>query len=262
MKTSTKLFIIFLISIPVSLVVFNMMLKNELIAGNLTQVQYYNSDFNYIEKKLPPFKYLVIDGAMVSGDTTNNKRYKRDADWQPKIQISLIADSITKTSRFRYLRNYADFLRTRVHNDTLFISFYKKVIADRFNSYGDNYVNDLIKINAPNTKLVSVRSALVNLDNMKASSPVDSLALISAGKNTFKINYLNVNRLNVEIKNSAKVVINENNNHINSLYYSMLNNGHLQVEANTVKHFYPGKADSLARISLSGNANDLKKMLK
>lgn len=67
MKTSTKLIIALFATVPLCIVAYGYLLKQQFKAGNFAQNIYHSSP-NYTFKALPPFEHVVVDGNLF---TTN-----------------------------------------------------------------------------------------------------------------------------------------------------------------------------------------------
>src|SRR5476651_1598151 len=124
MKRSTKIFILALLWIPVSLVTYNLLLRKQYLAGNLklepSKLLRDNPE-SYVIFKLPKFKYVVVSGRVISGKSGAGVMTALAS--YPDIEI--IGDS-TKSPFAQVNKYYKSLYNTNLVNDTLYIHFYRE----------------------------------------------------------------------------------------------------------------------------------------
>lgn len=251
MKTSTKLLIIFFSCIPISLWAYNYILKNEYTAGRFTRDYYPDWQFNYVERKTPDFKYIVIDGALRSPGNT-------PSDWKPRILIDSSKTSSQQHNTITIAGGYEQLFQTTVKNDTLYITFFTKNDPRNIDNSGIDGVG-LVKINA--AKVLSVKASNAYISIVGKLSGADSLTLATPNNGQFDIYNLKINKLNIDGSGYAQLNI-EETNHIRNLYYTLGDSSILRLKSHPVQQFHPGKIDSRAGIEITGKAIDLQKNLR
>ena len=147
-------------------------------------------------------------------------------------------------------------VKQTVVNDTLYISFHKKIKydADPYPPY-DPYI---ININAVDLHQLDGSFAQFNVD--ASVVPARQLKVSMAGKGNLSINGMTADRLDLAVKDLFEVNLSANS--INNLYYTIQGNGKLTMDIYTAKHFYPGKIDSLAWMEIKGKGLEMQQYLK
>ena len=258
MKTSTKLLIIFFSCIPISLVAYNVLLRNEFKRGNFTRDYYLDESNTLVRQKMAPFKHIVIIGF---GGTIQRRSITY---WKPRLSIGnfiKIENADHQPGNYvNVIKQYKDNVKATVKNDTLFISF---EIITKHSNLGD--FNDsapgrnLVEIEGDNVLSVNTNSADVMIRNKPSN--IDSLKFIIRGGGHYDINNLAVNNLSLEAKDSSYFAIYKNNK-IKSLNYSLLDKSWLNLEEHPVQKFCPGKVDVMAKIQITDKASYLQKQLR
>src|SRR5690606_17628772 len=106
------------------------LLKQQFDAGNfVTNVYSYHPKYTF--KPLPAFKHLVIDGnlyVMRERDITRSidqpvkhQNGTFSVQWNAPIEFT----SSQKENGYNVLAGYEDIVKTKIQNDTLYISFFK-----------------------------------------------------------------------------------------------------------------------------------------
>ncbi|MDB5129470.1 hypothetical protein [Mucilaginibacter sp.] len=245
MKTSTKLLIIFFACIPASLWAYNSLLKKQLQAHNIVLELRPDPNQQYTEIKLPHFKYLVVNGSLTYGS-----KNEKNANWRPPIQVGQFNDNF-----INILRGYADIVKHRISNDTLYVTFHKNAVYDE-SSYM-YYQSDVVRIGTNDLHSVDVSYGRFNIyGNLHTDNNVK---ITVDGKSNLDFQGLLADRLDLTLKDSSEV--NAQQNKINDFYYNLPKKGRLTVDVYSAKHFHPGTIDSLAWISVQGKAGDVKQLL-
>lgn len=257
MKTSTKLLIIFFSCIPLSLLAYNLLLKNEFTNKNFVREYYLDPSSTFVRKQLTNFKHIVISG--INGQVNRGSI----TYWCPRISIGNIKNSPAANQHTRnyinVVKQYQSNVNVKVKNDTLFISF--NVKAEDSNSdlsELSNSANDLIQINTDNIESVNAVSAYVTIGNNLSATGY--IKLLIAGHGHYDVNNLNIDKLDITASDSSFFNIYQNNS-IKNLSYSLLGNGALNLYEHPVQKFNPIQVDSLAGIQLNDKALNLQKRL-
>jgi hypothetical protein len=250
MKTSTKLLIIFLACIPASLWAYNSLLKKQLDSHNIVLELRPDPDQQYNEEKLPPFKYLVVNGSL-----TFNDGKSPDINWLPKVGLGNSGQK-TATNNVSILKQYANIVKHHIAHDTLYLSFNNSVKYDA-GEYGF-YQPDIVKINVAD--LQEVNSSFTRLSINTGIVPALLFKVVVANKSNLMMNGLIADKLDLTVKDSSEADL--NGNIINNLYYAIPGKGKLTMDIYTAKHFYPGKIDSLAWMEIKGKGLEMQQYLK
>jgi len=245
MKTSTKLLTILFIGIPVALFIYNWLLKEQYAAGKLEEVKYVDVlEDRLLERDVPAFKYLVIDGALRSGKSKDPGPYVED--WSMNITILNVRDN--QKQKIKVNKLYANMLQTRINNDTLFVSFYRN---KRISNFPSRWYNRLLTIQTPN----NVNSITSRNGNYTIQSFIsNNFKLISGEGSSVTFDNSTFDRLEI-IARDRQVSISANNK-VKELYYSLSNDSRLDIDdtGKNISKFMPGRIDTSATISLTGKA--------
>ena len=144
MKTSTKLLIVLFACLPLSMVAYAYLLKQQFNEGNFYQNINQNQP-NYIFKSLPPFKHVVVDGNLYIVDEsplTRDPKIKIANDFTGTRTISIQYNQLiefTTTKKeigYNVLANFENIVKTKIKNDTLYISLFKLISRNaKFETY-------------------------------------------------------------------------------------------------------------------------------
>jgi hypothetical protein len=257
MKTSTKLLIIFFSCIPISLVAYNVLLRNEFKRGDFTRDYYLDESNTLARQKMAPFKHIVIIGF---GGTIQRRSITY---WRPRISIGNfinIGSADHQPGNYvNVIKQYKENVKATVKNDTLFISFEimtKHSNLGDFNDYAPS--GNLVEIEGDHVLSVNANSADVMIRDKPSN--IDSLNFIVTGGGHYDINNLDVNKLSLAAKDSSYFAIYKNNK-IKSLNYSLLDKSRLNLEEHPVQQFYAGKVDGTATMEITDKASYLQKQL-
>lgn len=256
MKLSNKLLLLFFISIPVSLFAYNWLLREQFLAGNIKEVKYemWNSS-DYVQTKLPEIRHLVIDGAFNSGDP-DFPGGAVSVNWKPNIQIDY--NKRRKNNDLQIDKLFKDMAHTRIKGDTLFVSFYRK---ERIKN-NDNFYSRQFFLKVRLNNLMSVKGASGNFNINGPFDNKDSVRF-SVTSGSLTINNIKANEVQVTADSGAYVNV-PGNNIIGKLSYSLLNKSELRINdlGTNISSMKAVRLDSLAGISISGNAKDMKQYLQ
>jgi len=279
MKTSTKLLIAFFLSIPIALFAHNWLLKKQYLAGHLI-TNYYDDSGDYVYTMLPKFKYLVINGAITSGDLHNGGIGYRSFNPQTNITIE---PNTKKGQSVGILKTYESLLNTKLSHDTLYIWFYRKALIRqgdywRFNHqlltvYLDSTTTNITAANA-NYQLSSTVTTYFSskTGSRQSSVPAEFIRQLNKHQLTLTIHNgaLNINDLATDTVNtlatdSANIYMGQNNL-IKQFNYSLISKAHLTIEyGQNIKAYNEIRADPYTRMELNyvfiGSAAYTKKYL-
>lgn len=251
MKTSNKLLIIFFSCIPLSLLAYNALLKQEYNAGNFVSKFYPDGNSNYQETKLPAFKHVVING-LIKSPNIESYQFR-----MPVISISN-TNSYPKggsnQNRIRIISQYAEILKTAIKNDTLYVSFFTKGTNNDI-GIGENR---LVEIKA--NDVISVSTRYANVSILDKPSSADSLKLTVGDNSHYDLNNLDIKNLDIYSTDMGQYNIYSNNN-IRNLNYSLLANSVLHVEGHPIQQYNAGKVDGNASIEIKDKALTVQKNL-
>lgn len=127
MKTSNKLLIVFFILIPSMLLAFNLMLKDQLVKGNIIKRRMTDNP-PLAEVQLQPFRHLVVNGQLMY------RRGNREKSLGQRQQVDIF---VGKDKRFN-LKVYdtkKDLPELVYKGDTLFLSFRLTNLNDQSQRY-------------------------------------------------------------------------------------------------------------------------------
>ncbi|WP_184547355.1 GIN domain-containing protein [Mucilaginibacter sp. FT3.2] len=257
MKTSTKLIIILFTCIPVSLLAYNLLLKNEYNNGNFYRDLYPKNTLDYIPiAQLPAFKHIVIDGSLKIPVDGGFETWM----WMARVWVGHNDEKTNTGSRntISVIKELRSNLITTVKNDTLFISFSVKSKYD--NSVRNwNNESDIVRISANNVSSIRANSAKVTIGNNPGST--DSLKLTVADQSHYDVNNLSIKYLNITAADSSYLNI-WKNNHVSTLNYSLKGKSSLNIDEHPVQHFNALQVDSAAKIQITGKARLMQKQLQ
>jgi len=252
MKTSTKLIIILLISVPASLWAYSFLLKKRVDAhAFVLELKQEHLDENFTKKDLPPFKHVVIDGTLVMGERKNVTRF---INWQPRVTIGDYSQSSKNT--IRVLKGFEPVVKTMVSNDTLYITFSKEVPTKIKNYNEDNYYNEIAKVSIKDLRSFTGSFGQFYLN---VSPDIRSLKLDMAGTGSLELNGILLKKANITLHDSATATLNKVKYY--DLYLNLLDKSRVTVDDNSAKHFHALQVDTGAVMIMIGKANKLKAVL-
>ncbi len=271
MKTSTKLLIAFFTGIPIVLVAHSWLLKKQYVAGKLT-INYYDDRDDYNYTTLPRFKYLVINGAVTSGDLHNGGIGYRSFNTHAYVDIE---PNAKKGQSVGILKTYQSLLNTRLSNDTLYIWLYRRAQIKqgdywRFNQqllrvYLDSTANNITTANG-NFMLTSaaVHSYVPNnvISTLNGSNRISVSSQFTRQLNKHRLTLaihngtLNVNNLVTDTVNTlatdSATIYMAQNNFIKQYNYSLISKAHLTIEyGENIKSYNEVKVDPTTFMELN-----------
>lgn len=257
MKTSTKLLIVLLLSVPLSMFAYGYLLKQQFNEGNFyTKV---NADHpKYVFKSLASFKNVVVDGNLYLV-------YESSLTRKPNVKIEHFIGTRTtaigngqlieftntqKEIGYSVLAGYEDIVKTKIKNDTLFISLFK------FNGKGINIDQNLtfLSINNGNLKTLELTNGNYKIDQISG----DDLS-IEVKKADLVLENVKFDSLKLFATHAKSLSVDSST--ISSLQYALLENSKLNLGANKIKAIENMGSDSLSVISVSGYAPWMEKFL-
>lgn len=255
MKTSTKLIIILFTCIPVSLLAYNLILKNEYINKNFYRDFYPKDNIEYTTTpQLPNFKHIVINGSLKIPQESGFET------WMARVWIGSKKPNAAQHdgNAISVIKDLEGNLIARVKNDTLFISFRVKSKYDMLSRSWNNDT-DIVKIYTSDVSSIKADFANVTIANNPGNA--DSLKLSIADNSHYNINNLSLKNLNITAADSSYLNLWQSNR-VNTLTYSLKNKSSLSIDENPVQHFNPGQVDSAAIIQITGKARFMQKQLR
>jgi hypothetical protein len=252
MKTSTKLIIILLISVPASLWAYSYLLKKRVDAHAIVlELKPEHLDENFTPKDLPPFRHVVIDGTLVMGEGKNVTRF---IDWQPRVTIGDYSQS--SKNIIRILKGFEPVVNTTVSNDTLYITFSKKVPTKMKNYNEDNYYSEIAKVSI--TDLQSFTGSFGQF-YLNVSPDIRSLKLDMAGTGSLELNGMLLKKAYITLHDSATATLNKVKYY--DLYLNLLNKSRVTLDDNSAEHFHTLQVDTSAVMIINGKASKIKALL-
>ncbi|GEM_PF-6125455 len=257
MKTSTKLTILLFSLILLAMVAYSYLLQQQFEAETF-YYKHYPSKNKYIFKQLSEFKNIVIEGDLkISKESTltSNKPVQPGAAEKPETIVSLdweapvqLIYSKNKTG-YDVSNGYEDIVKTKISNDTLYISFFKRYAKNAGTpplNVLKIYSDELVSL-----KAISGTYKITDFDGDKLSIFAEDSRI-----NAFKINYQEL------IVHAEKVKsIHIDSSTINTLNYSLKGKSKLQLSNNTIKQFRKEDVDSTSKISVEADALSMDKFL-
>jgi hypothetical protein len=256
MKTSTKLFIVLFACVPLSMSAYAYLLRQQFVKGIFFQIRQNHQKFTSIS--LPAFKNAVIDGnlyVMRESDLTKitpntPEEYKNGIlfiGWDAQIEFT----GTQSTNSLKILEGYEDIVKTKIKNDTLYVSLFKP--------HGENMGNfdqgkTLISIN--NRDLHSLNLNAGNYTLTKMSNKELSVNVTRAGLTARDVN---VDTLKISAEQANSITM--ENSVVDVFKYMLKNNSKLILGKNEVQNFESLGVDSLSEISVQGKAKDMEKFL-
>jgi len=242
MKASSKIFILSLLWIPVSLVAYNLLLKRQYLAGNLKpEIAFVlnGRTENYVEFKLPKFKYVVVSGMIASGSAQAGNF----TAWTNYPDIEIVGDS-SRNPCAEVNKYYQSLYNARVVNDTLFIRFYRERHVGNITLNADRLL--ILNLNS-NTEYLRGEAAHVNIRGL--FNP-QHITIAAAGAASVNLIGLKVDQLNIIARDSCSFKFNDVQ-HTSTLYYSLLGKSKLDLNGSNIKNLKPGRVDSTAEINVT-----------
>lgn len=248
MKTSNKLLIAFLIFFPVTILIYNFLLKGEFVKGNIKPngSGHVAKDNNHA---LKPFRHIVYDGALwstsINGDRrTYGERHKltvfMNNDTTPFLAVSPVLDK---------------YLQIEQRDDTLFVSHQitRQVEGKYYNDYSLRiYAQELSSISGTRCDLRIFTTTRKNTPlklhlNEYATCAMEAVSLPS---------------LDLLLDANAKCGLNYGGR-IDTLAYQLAKDAYLEIHKKVqIAALQPGKTDITANISFTGSATDMVQLLQ
>lgn len=260
MKTSTKLLIVLFSCLPLSMVAYGYFLKQQFNAGNFYQ-EIYLQNKERVFKAIPAFNHLVIDGnlyvfeesSLTKKDTEHKKiHYPGSRTVSMRLESQVEITGTGKTPGLSILAKYQDIVKTKIGNDTLYISFFK--LNGEKIAYTIDALTNILSVNNKHLKSAELNTGNFSIVNLKGKE------LAVKTKNSFlRIEGSGFDQLILNADASKPIEI--DNNTISVLQYSLQNNSKLNLGKNEIKNFQKLSADSLSKISVQGYASDMEKFL-
>lgn len=247
MKKSNKLLIVLFLFITVTLFFFNVLLNEQVKAGNFRD-QYYKVSRKTIALK--PFNHVVYDGRMF----LHRGRYS--ASWVDRTLYLNVGGR--QKYELEMPSNVSPLLAYYYKGDTLFLDFSK----DRPKIGREDYVPEtsiLLHLFAPALSSVSSMSGTMVVNGVHQEVP---MAFYLRGSRNFMLSGLQLPVMQLHADSMAQVRVVDNSS-VDTMALTMGGGTMLIVNSpNNIKNIKPVQLDASARISLEGKANDMKSYLQ
>ena len=246
MKKSNKLLIVLFLFITATLFFFNVLLNEQLKAGNFRN-DYYKVSVKTVTLK--PFRHVVYDGRVF----LHQGRYS--SSWTDRILYLSVGER--KGYELEMPSTATEILTYNYRGDTLFIDFTKNGQPLGRKDYVPESSIPL-HLFAPGLSSVASIGGTMNVSGVKQEEP---MALYLNHSQNFLLSGLQLPILQLHTDSSASVRV-VDNSYVDTLALTMGKGTKLTVIApghiNTIQ---PVQLDSSARISMEGKANDMKTYL-
>lgn len=244
MKKSNKLLIVLFLFIAVTLFFFNVLLNEQVKAGNFRN-EYYSVTRKTLSLK--PFKHVVYDGRMF----LHQARYS--ASWVDRTLYLNVGER--KTYELEMPSTAVSLLSYYYHGDTLFLDFSKQV--KRADYVPESSI--LMHLFAPELSSVSSLSGAMMVTGVRQEIP---MALYFKNSQNFMLYGLNLSVLQLHADSLAEVRVVDSSS-IDTLALTMgIGSRFTVTEPNNIGTIIPMQLHSSARISMEGKANDMKTYLQ
>lgn len=244
MKKSNKLLIVLFLFIAVTLFFFNVLLNEQVKAGN-----FRNDYYNVTRKTLPlkPFNHVVYDGRMF----LHQARYS--SSWVDRTLYLNVGGR--KSYELEMPSTAVPLLSYYYHGDTLFIDFGKQV--KRADYIPESSI--LLHLFAPELSSVSSVSGAMTVVGVQQEKP---MVFYCKNSQNFVLSDLHLPVLQLHADSNAHVRVLDNS-YVDTLALTMGTGSWFTVNApSNIRTIRPVYLDSSARISMDGKANNMKTYLQ
>ncbi len=257
MKTSTKLLSVLFACLLLSMVAYGYLLKQQFNKGIFFKNIYeYHSDYVFTAAT---FKHVVVDGNLfltVENPLTQDpKKIETKNETRSTYVLMNKVVEFTATQNetgYSVLNRYKDIVKTRIQNDTLYISFFKLNGKTLYNYDPNAYI---LSINNGNLESLNLKAGSYSVNRITGKNL--SLKLQSVMLTVEEVSF---DSLKVLANEAEEIKIDSSN--ISSFQYSLLNHSKLNLINNKIKSFKNLGTDNLSEISLNGKAKDMEKFLQ
>ncbi len=238
------------------MVVYGYLLKQQFDSGNFVQ-NVYKQLPKYSFRALTPFRHVVVDGNLyIYSESPLTQKLDIIKKNQPADLAYVQWDKVfgfsgaQKEVGYSVLAGYEDIVKTKIKNDTLYVTFFKSNGEDlRYAGSGE-----IVSIN--NKEIISL-----DLNNgFYSFNKITGQKLTAKVKNAgLKIGSVNFDTFHVSADNANSIDIDSST--ISLFQYSLHNHSKLNLENNKITTFQKLSLDSLSKISVQGYAINMEKFL-
>lgn len=244
MKASNKLLIAFFVLMPLLLVVFSLLIKEQYVKGNISKRREINKEKPVVHE-LKPFRHVVFDGRLL---------YKIGNLEKPMGSMECLQMNIGGPGGFRLMvdPNREQLLKYAYIGDTLIIRYR----LDDFNNRNYLWSGDAT-LYAPELASITGTMGSVVLQSFRQNMP---LVLNAGREGEFSAFDFHVPLLQLNMETSSKLEL--QGAEIDSLAYNMRPASELVIkQPYTIRALKPGMVDSLSNITLSGRASQMQPLV-
>ncbi|WP_343701092.1 hypothetical protein [Chitinophaga sp.] len=238
MKASNKLLIAFFVFMPLLLVVFFLLAKDQIVKGNISKRIVIKNEKPVVHE-LKPFRHVVFDGRVI---------YKIGNLEKPMGSTERLGMIVGGPGGFRLEvnSNREKILKYAYIGDTLFIRYRLENFNDR-----DHWWRGGVTIYAPEIVSITGAAGRVVMESFRQNTPLE----VNAGQEgEFSAFAFHVPLLQLNMETGSKLEL--LSAQIDSLVYNMQSASELVIkQPYTIRALKPGKVDSLSNITLSGRAS-------
>lgn len=238
MKASNKLLIAVFIFMPLTMTVFNLLLKDQFVKGNISAIRPVKE--TNVKYELKPFRHVVFDGRLL---------FKRNGKERAVGAVQALNLSVKKGDAFmlEVPPGRADMLNYSYRGDTLFIKYEIKEQSGR------SAWNGYARLTAPAVSSVTNVRSMVNIEGLQQDIPVE---VRGYGEATFTAMAFHVPVAHLHLEGNSKLEM--LSAEIDTLSYDLAVNSELALKRPyTINVFKPGVVDTLSIISVAGNGTEM-----
>lgn len=237
MKTSSKLLIAFFILMPLLMIAFDLLLKDQYVKGNITGIR-AGAEKSADKYKLKPFKYVVYNGKVVY------RRGGREKTMGSSQRLRIVVGK-GNTYRIGLDLRKKEMVEYTHYADTLFISYRLKDMAEEY-----YYWSGLVTLYAPELDGVSAGDGTVIISPCRQETPLKVQVLPFT---TVSGRGIDVPQLHLSVAGGSKMELEMTD--VDTLVYDLKAKSELAIKQSyTIKVLKPGMVDSESIISISGSA--------
>lgn len=246
MKKSNKLMVAFLILMLILMVVYNFLLKDQYVKGNITRRDEPAEISNYKTITLKPFRHVVFNGQLLYEFNGRKKALGN-------VQGLIVNSAKSSDFRLQVSKTLSDVIDYSYKGDTLFVGYRLKTLQDkRF-----NYYSVPPTLFAPALASISGSNGIVTVGPVKQN---ESLELHVNPRAEFSVQNIELPNLNMWAGAGAKVSILSAS--VDTLSYDLNEQSELKLQyPYSIKALRPGKTDSASVVTLMGSARIMEEIM-
>lgn len=245
MKTSSKLLIAFFILMPLLMVVFDLLLKDQFVKGNITRRRPDSAKAAIIHE-LKPFKYVVYNGKLV---------YRKGGREKAIANNERLGIAVGEGGGYRIGidQRRKDMLEYSYRADTLFISYNVKDLDDSDFFYWSGKT----VLYAPELNGITVGDGTINLWPCRQKKRLNITVLPFGNVSG---SYMHLPHVNLSVAGGSKAELQRAE--IDTLAYDLMQGSELAIKYSyQIKTLKPGMVDSTSIISISGSAAKMEQVI-